>query len=124
DDSSRQLGRALKDEPLQRRYANLAWLRGHWNRAKHLSIARTFIGARGMRALGLPTLVLPWYPLLTAPPRLAWHLLLRALPGGRQWLIRRGLTAQRDYLKVLFGRAEPAIRDAHATGSVSADRAA
>lgn len=104
DESSRQLGRALCDEPLQRHYASLAGLRGRWNRAKHLSIARGFLGRRGMRALGLPDGVLPWYPLLTAPPRLAIHLLLRALPGGRALLIRRGLAAQQAYLRVLFGR--------------------
>lgn len=109
DESSRLLGRALKDEPLQRHYANLAWLRGRWNRAKHLSIARTFVGRDGMRALGLPSAVLPWYPLLTVPPRLVWHGLLRALPGGREYLIRRGLAAQRDYLPVLFGGARPEI---------------
>ncbi|MGV2482127.1 UNVERIFIED_CONTAM: DUF2236 domain-containing protein, partial [Salmonella enterica subsp. enterica serovar Weltevreden] len=33
DDSSRQLGRPLMDEPLQRRYRRFAALRGRWNRA-------------------------------------------------------------------------------------------
>lgn len=102
DETSRQLGRALKDEPLARQYPNAAWLRGHWNRAKHLSIARAFLGARGMRALGLPP-SLPWYPVLTIGPRFVWHRTLRALPGGRAFLSRRGLAAQRAYLKTLFG---------------------
>ncbi|WP_043112715.1 oxygenase MpaB family protein [Solimonas flava] len=109
DESSRLLGRALRDEPLQRHYANFAALRGRWNRAKHLSIARSFIGARGMRALGLPEGVWPWYPLLSAPPRLLAHLGWRAWPGGRERLIRRGLAAQQDYLRVLFGRERPAL---------------
>lgn len=109
DDSSRQLGAALKDEPLQRHYPNCHWLRGHWNRALHLSIARTFIGQAGMRALGLPAGVLPWYPLLSAPPRLLWHGALRLLPGGRDYLIRRGLRQQQRYLATLFGPAQPAL---------------
>jgi hypothetical protein len=110
DESSRALGLALKDEPLDRAYPNLSFLRGRLNRAKHLSIARLFVNARGMRALGLPWYVLPWYPVLTAPLRRAWHELLRLRPAGREVLIRRGLAAQEDYLETLFGRHEPAIR--------------
>lgn len=109
DDSSRQLGRALMDEPLQRRYRRFASLQGRWNRAKHLSIIRTFVGRRGMAALGLPGGVLPWYPLLSVVPRLFWHGLHRLLPGGRERLIRRGLRAQQDYLAVLFGEQSPAL---------------
>jgi hypothetical protein len=111
DDTSRQLGRALRDEPLVRYYPNLAWLRGRWNRAKDLSIARAFVGSRGMRALGLPAGVLPWYPLLTIGPRWLWHRGIRMLPGGRAYLSRRGLAAQHAYLGTLFGSADPAIRE-------------
>ncbi|MDM4770580.1 oxygenase MpaB family protein [Solimonas sp. SE-A11] len=106
DETSRQLGRPLADEPLQRRYRRLAWLQGRWNRAKHLSIARAFVGRRGMDALGLPEGVLPWYPLLTIGPRLGWHLAHRLLPGGRERLVRRGLKVQEEYLEVLFGDGE------------------
>jgi len=111
DESSRQLGRPLADEPLQRRYRNLGWLRGRWNRAKHLSIARAFIGRRGMDALGLPQGVLPWYPLLSFGPRLGWHLAHRLVPGGRERLVRRGLKAQEDYLEVLFGEDERGLAE-------------
>ena len=109
DDSSRQLGRALMDEPLRRRYRQLARLQGQWNRAKHLSIVRGFVGRRGMAALGLPCGVLPWYPLLSVLPRLLWHGLHRALPGGLERLIRRGQRAQQDYLQVLFGDHPPEL---------------
>lgn len=114
DETSRQLGRALKDEPLARHYPNLAWLRGRWNRAKHLSIARTFLGAEAMQSLGLPTAVRPWYPLLTIGPRLVWHRAVRLLPGGLAYLSRRGRDAQQAYLKTLFGPDDPAIRVLHA----------
>lgn len=109
DASSRQLGSALIDEPLQRHYPNLPWLRGRLNRAIHLSIARTFIDAEGRRALGLPDRILPWYPLLSAPPRYVLHRLARCLPGGRQWLIRRGARRQEAYLLTLFGDDHPRL---------------
>lgn len=109
DASSRQLGAALIDEPLQRHYTNLPWLRGRLNRAIHLSIARTFINAEGMQALGLPSGVLPWYPLLSGPPRFVWHSLLRCLPYGRDFLIARGLRQQETYLQTLFGKDHPQL---------------
>lgn len=110
DDNSRTLGMALIDEPLQRHYRNLPWLRGRLNRAIHLSIASTFIDRAGREALGLPRGSLPWYPLLTAPTRFAWHCLARCLPGGRDWLIRRGLREQEAYLRTVFGDATPQLR--------------
>lgn len=103
DESSRRLGAALGDEPLERHYPNAAWIRGRWNRAKHLSTVRVFLGARGMASLGLPTNVLPWYPLLTAPPRFVFHRALRLLPSGRALLSRGGLAAQERYLATLTG---------------------
>ena len=109
DASSRQLGAALIDEPLQRHYPNLQWLRGRLNRAIHLSIAGTFIDAEGRRALGLPKGIMPWYPLLTAPPRYLLQRLARCLPGGRQWLIERGARRQQAYLLTLFGEDHPRL---------------
>ncbi|MGH8460318.1 MAG: oxygenase MpaB family protein [Stenotrophobium sp.] len=109
DDSSVQLGRALMDEPLSRHYPRFAWLRGHFERSRHLSICRMFLGAEGMKALGLPRFVLPWYPLLSAPLVATRQGVLRLLPGGRERLIRAGRAAQVDYLKVLFGHSRPDI---------------
>lgn len=116
DASSHQLGTALIDEPLQRHYPNLQWLRGRLNRAIHLSIAHTFIDVEGRRALGLPRGVLPWYPLLTAPPRYLLHRLVRCLPGGRQWLSERGDRQQQAYLLTLFGDSHPRLVSAGQVG--------
>ena len=115
DDSSRQLGAAVVDEPLARKYRDLPRLRGLWNRAKHLSIARAFIGGQGMRDLGMPSNALPWYPLLTVMPRALYHAVHRALPGGRERLIRRGLERQADYLVTMFGNSTPLVEAAHIT---------
>lgn len=109
DDSSRQLGRALMDEPLHRSYPNFAGLRGRFERARHLSIARLFLDAQSMSDLGLPSGVLPWYPAISAPLNFARHGTHRLLPGGRRRLVRTGRKAQVDYLKILFGQVRPAI---------------
>lgn len=109
DETSRALGGALKDEPLARYYTSFGWLRGRYERARHLSIARLFVDKQGMRDLGLPTYTLPWYPLLAGPANLARHTLGGALPGGRRKLALAGRQAQEDYLKTLFGEQQPAI---------------
>jgi hypothetical protein len=81
DASSVALGRALMDEPLQRHYAwGRAW-RGHFDKARHLSLIRWFVSREGMGYLGLPA-VLPWYPLVTFLPRLITSGLPRLLPGS------------------------------------------
>lgn len=109
DESSQQLARSLMDEPLQRHYPDWQWLRSRWDRQVHLSIIRFFIGARGMRALGLPAGVLPWYPLVFAPVNFTVQSLVRVLPGGRDWLTRRGRRAQEEMLGILFGAQRPDI---------------
>lgn len=119
DETSRQLGRALMDEPLARSYPNWSWVRGRWNRAKHLSLVRPFVGKKGMRALGLPVAVLPWYPVLSFAPRCAWHLTHRLIPGGRERLIRQGLQVQSDYLNVLFGASNHELIDMNRAGVCS-----
>ncbi len=109
DESSKQLGRALMDEPLARQYPRWRWLTGQWNKAVHLSMCRLFIGKKGMKSLGLPTWVLPWYPLVFAPLNLAWCIINRALPGGRQRLIEQGRRAQWAQVDIMFGQDKPQI---------------
>ena len=121
DDSSAALGRALMDEPLGRDYGH-AWpllnhLHGRYERAKHLSLCRFFLGRQGMSDLGLPAGVLPWYPAFSVPWTAVKHHTLRLLPGGHAWLARQGREAQEGYLAVLFGAAEHDIaRLPHAQG--------
>jgi hypothetical protein len=124
DESSRLLGAALVDEPLMHFYANLRWLRGRWNRAKHLSIVRTYLGAKAMRALGMPRWVMPWYPALTVGPRLLVHALHRLFPGGRERLIERGLAEQQACIRTLFGSSDPRIAAAHVMAAHASQTAA
>lgn len=114
DESSRQLGRALMNETLQLPYPHLRTLRVRFERARHLSVTRLFVGARGMRALGLPATVLPWYPLLSAPSTFAWHTLHKLLPGGRARMSRIGRQAQLDMLQLHFGMLAPEVVALHA----------
>lgn len=111
DESSRLLGRALMNEPLQRHYPRLGRLRGHYERARHVSITRLFVDNRSMRELGLPVWVPPWYPAIGAPLNLARHTAARLLPGGRRRLADAGRKAQVDYLRILFGENRPAIHE-------------
>ena len=79
DHTSVQLARALMDEPLSRPYAwGKAW-RGRIDRERHLSLVSWFVGAQGMRNLGLPQRA-PWYPLLLLAPTALGSVALRALP--------------------------------------------
>jgi hypothetical protein len=103
DETSKKLGRALMDEPLDRRYQRFAWLRGHWNRQVHLSIIRFFLDAEGMESLGLPKGVLPWFPMLTGPPRFIFGLLVRMTPETESWWTRRGRQAQHALFETLHG---------------------
>lgn len=109
DDTTVQLAQALADEPLQRYYGEFQWLRSHWDKQVHLSIIRLFVGAKGMRALGLSRWVLPWYPLLFAPVNFLLHSTVRVLPGGKAWLTQRGRRKQEHMLSILFGTAAPDI---------------
>jgi hypothetical protein len=103
DETSAQLARPMADEPLRRPYARFAGLRGRLERSKHLSISRLFLGSRGMRQLGLPSQVLPWYPLLMMPVNLTRHLASRIVPGGKQRAAQRGRAAQERFLGLLAG---------------------
>lgn len=108
DASSVALGRALMDEPLQRHYPwGGAWV-GRFNKARHLSVARLFVGRQGMRHLGLPP-TLPWYPVLTFGPRLLWTALHRLVPGGYELLVRGGRRRQVAYLPIMFGNHRPGV---------------
>jgi hypothetical protein len=103
DETSKKLGRALMDEPLDRRYRSFAWLRGQWNKQVHLSIIRFFLDADGMESLDLPKGVLPWFPMLFGPPRFVFGILVRMTPATETWWTRRGRQAQHAMFETLHG---------------------
>lgn len=101
DETSRQLGRALMADCLREPWAHP--LRTRFEHARHLSVTRLFVGARGMAALGLPSRVVPWYPILSAPFTFAWHLLHRVVPGGAGRAQRIGRAVQEHLTRMRFG---------------------
>lgn len=109
DETSAQMARPMADEPLGRPYHRFAWLRRRIDRSKHLSISRLFLGRRGMRHLGLPDGVLPWYPLVVMPFNLGYHLVTRLVPGGRARAATRGRRAQERFLALLSGDQAPVV---------------
>ncbi|MES1951651.1 hypothetical protein S4A8_12392 [Salinisphaera sp. S4-8] len=109
DESSRQLGRALMNEPLARPYPNLAKLRARYIQARANSLTRLFVGRRGMHDLGLPAWMPPWYPVLAAPRNFMCHTATRLLPGGLRRAERAGRHAQLNQLQALFPDRTPRI---------------
>jgi hypothetical protein len=106
DDSSVALGRALMDEPLHRHYTwGQAW-RGPYDKARHLSLVRWFVGRAGMQNLGLP-LALPWYPVLTFLPLLITSGLPRLLPNALGSRACRSRQTQTEYWRQEMGGGKP-----------------
>lgn len=106
DWTTRELGHALAQEPLERHFDSFEGLRRQLVYHKHLSTSRYFLGAANMEKLGLPGNVLPWYPVLTLLPRLAGYSARRFVPGLRTRLETNGRAIQIGLLKSMFGDAE------------------
>jgi hypothetical protein len=122
DETSAMMARPMIDEPLGRSYPRFAWLRRRYDRARHLSISRAFLGRQGMRNIGYPDHVLPWYPLLKFPFNLGWHLSSLLLPGGKVRAARAGRHGQERFLAELSG-ALPAVVGQAAHGFIAGGQA-
>ncbi|MDX1694320.1 MAG: oxygenase MpaB family protein [Ketobacteraceae bacterium] len=88
DEKIAQLGRALRQEPLQRylpglaRYPRLTRLKQKYLYHLHLSNSAAILGPLQRKQLGLPLWILPWYPLVSAPWRFTYLMCLK-LRGGK-----------------------------------------
>lgn len=116
DWTSRELAGALAQEPLHRQYPHLRSLRQKLAYHQHLSVSRYFLGKQKMAQLGLPSNVTPWFPLLTALPRLAHYSAQRWLPILRERQQEKGRTDQLQALAAMFGEQHQQVgihRDHH-----------
>lgn len=109
DETSKQLGRSLLEETAHVPFPRFRKLRTRYEQAKHLSVTRLFVGARGMRDLGLPGGVIPWYPILSAPFTLSWHVVHRLIPGGRDRAARIGHQKVVELVQLHFGAGKPQV---------------
>lgn len=116
DEKIRQLGAALRDEPLSRplpeaqQHPRRAALKRWFLYQQHLSNSSLILGPRERRQLGLPMTILPWYPAISAP----WRFLVLnyyAWRGGsaQQDYARRMRQVQQQLLAGYFGERRPDI---------------
>ncbi len=102
------LSRALVDGQRDLNYRQFPTLRGHYERLRLLSMLRFFLGAEGLRDLGLPSV-----PPLAVAPVVAGNAVkstvINRTPAGRRFLERVGDRAARRELSLKFGAAEPTV---------------
>jgi hypothetical protein len=109
DWTSKELGRALSEEPLARQFGwhkYAPWLerlRKQLYYHQHLSNSSLFLNRKQMHRLGLPDNILPWFPVSMLVPRFASYTAQRFNPLLKKRLERRGRRAQLDALKSMFG---------------------
>lgn len=107
DENSRQLGRALMQETALLPFPSMRPLKWRIEQAKHLSVTMLFVGPGGMKKLGLPRWVLPWYPMLSFGLNLPRSLLL-SFPSPLQRKAESKGRVRRDQLiKLHFGITAP-----------------
>lgn len=109
DESSRQLAVPMADDPLGWRYRMVAGLRRRVARSQHLSITSGFLGPRAMRDLGLPTFVLPWYPLVRFPVNLVRSVAALTVPGGVERAAARGAREHDELMRTMMGTEDTTI---------------
>ncbi len=103
DDTTRQLAAPMAADPLSWHYPRAQVIRRRIAWAAHLSITSGFNGPRGMRRLGLPAYMPPWYPVLRIPFNVARTGLGRLLPGGVDRIARAGYHQQHAFINTLIG---------------------
>ncbi|RJF89748.1 DUF2236 domain-containing protein [Oleomonas cavernae] len=108
EETSQIMAKSLAAEPLTRHYPYFRAVHRRLEHSRHLSISRFLLGKRTLDTLGVPSNVLPWYPVLTIGPRLAWQVAHRLVPGGYRRLCEQGLKKQRQMLEVFHAGAKSA----------------
>ncbi|MCK0155137.1 DUF2236 domain-containing protein [Alcanivorax sp. S6407] len=109
DETTRELGKALADEPLERHFSHLEGIQRRLAYEKHLSMSSYFLDKEKMAQLGLPESTLPWYPVATLVPRFVGHVSQRYNPVLRRRQERRGRRDQLEVLNQMFGDSEQGI---------------
>lgn len=114
DESTRQLAMPMVQDPMGWHYAVLPALRRRLARAQHLSVTSAFLGPRAMRALGLPTVVLPWYPALRMPVNVLRSVAVLVQPQRADGDAARGDREQKALLRTMIGTSQATIGESAA----------
>ena len=115
DWTSAELGKALSKEPYDRvypwksRFPRLHKLYLKYEYHSHLSLTRLLLTRDQMTSLGLPGWVIPWYPALTTPLRVARELYQRVGPVDKHELQKKGRARQVYRMHAVFGDREHGI---------------
>ena len=115
DETSVALARALTRESQEIPYPGFRELRWRVERAKHLSVVMAAVGPNGMRDLGLPRLVLPWYPIASFPYQLARSAILRLSPSLRRRAEEKGARERAALVRLHFQGKTPDLATPVAT---------
>ena len=99
DWTSKALGYALSQEPLNKHYDKLETLQRKWDYHKRLSISQFFLGRQKMRLLGIEQRVLPWYPFMLLPYNAVTYYAQRHVPILSKRQLQKGRQEQLDYQK-------------------------
>lgn len=103
DETTKQLAVPMAADPLAWNYRNLACLRRRLAWVQHLSVTSSFVGPRGMAALGLPSYIPPWYPMLRIPFNMTRSVAALSLPGGIDRAAARGEREHKELLRTMIG---------------------
>lgn len=68
----------------------------------HISTSAMVLNRRQRVQLGLPARAFPWFPLLSAPPRLGKQLLGRAVPGLNERNVIAGRSSQQRLMRFMY----------------------
>lgn len=107
DENSRQLGRALMEETTLLPFPFMRPLKWRVEQAKHLSVTMLFVGPGGMKKLGLPWWVPPWYPMMSLGLNIPRSLLLKLPSPLQRKAEHKGRARREKLIKLHFGITTP-----------------
>lgn len=110
DWTSKALGHALSQEPLNKHYDKWEVVQRQWDYQKRLSISQFFLGRQRMRLLGIEQRILPWYPFILVPYNAASYFVQRHVPGLNKRQQQKGRQQQLSYQKGFGAKGHTIIK--------------
>jgi hypothetical protein len=103
DDTGKILAKSLCEEPFSRHYPAFPRLMAYVEHKKNLSLDVFFLGKKAMRALGLPSGSLPWFPVLRFPVNFFYYIYYcLGSPSQQRKIASAGFKKQLRWIKSLY----------------------